>query len=332
MKSDGKSYLNGFGVVHGDLVQGDLYTEIYYWLTDASKGVAYSKAYEDQMQTVNEELEKKFRERESARKEQARSEFDTLIDSLQAKADDGKDQIYQGQQEVNGSRQQLDFLEAQVGSQAVAEQRASLEAQQENLHQANATTNQALTQIKELRETRDDFDGPTYYVQDRESFVGYESVKENAEKLTTISNIFPVFFFAIAVLVTWTSIKRMAQEQRNYMGTLKQLCYRHPQILGKFLIYAGSASALGAVFGNVVGIQLFPRVIIYASALCIISQNLFWFIHFPGVKTSENSVSIVPRMISINSGIGVVKNGVQSIPPPEAPAIILKTILEIKEY
>lgn len=91
MKSDGKSYLNGFGVVHGDLVQGDLYTEIYYWLTDASKGVAYNKAYEDQMQTVNEELEKKFRERESARKEQARSEFDTLIDSLQAKADDGKD-------------------------------------------------------------------------------------------------------------------------------------------------------------------------------------------------------------------------------------------------
>lgn len=164
-------------------------------------------------------------------------------------------------------------MEAQVGSQAVAEQRASLEAQQENLHQANATTNQALTQIKELRETRDDFDGPTYYVQDRESFVGYESVKENAEKLTTISNISPVFFFAIAVLVTQTTIKRMAQEQRNYMGTLKQLGYHNPQILGKFMIYAGSASALGAVFGNVVGIQLFPRVIIYAcSALYYFSE------------------------------------------------------------
>ena len=69
----------------------------------------------------------------------------------------------------------------------------------------------------------------------------YQSLNDNAEQLNVISNIFPVFFFAIAILVTFTTIKRMASEQRNYMGTMKQLGYNNGTIIQKFVVYAGIA-------------------------------------------------------------------------------------------
>ena len=65
----------------------------------------------------------------------------------------------------------------------------------------------------------------------------------------------------VAALICMTTMNRMVEEQRTQIGILKALGYGNAAIMGKFLFYAGSAAALGAVIGFAGGTWLFPKVI-----------------------------------------------------------------------
>lgn len=151
-------------------------------------------------------------------------------------------------------------------------------------------------------------EGPVYYVNGRDNLQPYESLQENAEKLNVISNIFPVFFFAIAVLVTFTTVKRMGSEQRNYMGTMKQMGYPTYVILSKFVTYAGLASILGIIFGIFIGYRVFPPVIMNA-------YNMMYYLDEQVIVTSH-SVNLLVSLIALSCAI---------IPAIVTPINILKT-------
>lgn len=136
---------------------------------------------------------------------------------------------------------------------------------------------QAEADIAEAKESLNDLEEPTYVVEKRGSSSAYQSLNDNAEQLNVISNIFPVFFFAIAILVTFTTIKRMASEQRNYMGTMKQLGYNNGTIIQKFVVYAGIAGILGIVVGLIIGYAVFPGVILNA-------YNMLYYFDAPEIE------------------------------------------------
>ena len=136
---------------------------------------------------------------------------------------------------------------------------AKLEAD-EKLADARAELLDAENQLKELEK-------PTWYVLDRNANPGYVDYEFSADRIAAIAQVFPVFFFLIAALVCLTTMTRMVDEQRTYIGTLKALGYSKFAIASKYLIYAALASIGGSIFGMLIGFKLFPSVIFNAYAI-----------------------------------------------------------------
>ncbi len=107
----------------------------------------------------------------------------------------------------------------------------------------------------------------SWYVMTRDNNPGYAEYGENADRINSIASVFPVFFLLVAALVCLTTMSRMVEEERTLIGTLKALGYSAGTIASKYLIYALCATVLGAAFGTLVGMKLFPYVIINAYAM-----------------------------------------------------------------
>ncbi len=108
-----------------------------------------------------------------------------------------------------------------------------------------------------------------WYAFTRDDIIqSYAGFNQDSERINAIAAIFPVFFLMVASLVCLTTMSRMIDEQRVQIGTYKALGYSSAQIAGKYMVYSAIACILGSVLGQVICIQILPRVIIGAySAL-----------------------------------------------------------------
>ena len=161
----------------------------------------------------------------------ARAQYDQGVKDL-AKA---RQQLADGQQEYDDAKAEADTKLADG-----AEQLADAKAAVRDIEQAE------------------------WYVWDRSDNTSYSSYDSNAEKIGNIAKVFPVFFFLVAALVALTTMTRMVEEERLQIGTLKALGYTPGQIAAKYIFYALLASLLGSVAGMMVGMKLFPSIIINA--------------------------------------------------------------------
>lgn len=255
---------------------------------------------------------------------QAAKELESGRQQLEA----GWEEFYAGQAELEAGYEELleakeeiidGYASLQAGRDEAMDGRMALEIGQENLRASqiafNKEANKAMVDLRQgqidLNDAKialEDLTAPIYFVNQRDSFDAYQSVYENAQQITVISNIFPVFFFGIAILVTFTTIKRMASEQRNYMGTMKQMGYPNHVILSKFISYAGLASILGVIVGIILGYVIFPPVIVNAY------NSLFYF-----------DTPIVENSILLNISVAIIGIGCALIPAITTPYGILKT-------
>jgi putative ABC transport system permease protein len=138
-----------------------------------------------------------------------------------------------------------------------------LDARQEADEKLAAAREELLDAENKLRE----LEKPTWYILDRNANPGYVDYEFSADRIAAIAQVFPVFFFLIAALVCLTTMTRMVDEQRTYIGTLKALGYSKLAIASKYLVYAALASIGGSIFGMLVGFKLFPNVIFNAYSI-----------------------------------------------------------------
>ena len=100
-----------------------------------------------------------------------------------------------------------------------------------------------------------------WYILDRNQNSGYVSFVQDTQSIDSLSIVFPIVFFAIAILVSLTSMTRMVEEDRTELGTLKSLGYNKAQIMFKYILYSSLACIIGGAIGIIIGLQLIPRVI-----------------------------------------------------------------------
>ncbi|MDO5044164.1 MAG: FtsX-like permease family protein, partial [Coriobacteriia bacterium] len=119
----------------------------------------------------------------------------------------------------------------------------------------------AQNKLDEAREEINDIDDAKWYILSRAANPTYATYEANAQRMEQITNIFPIFFFLVAALVSLTTMTRMVESERIEIGTYKALGYTNGAIALKYLAFAGLASVLGAGIGIAVGIYVMPKVI-----------------------------------------------------------------------
>ncbi|MFC6254049.1 ABC transporter permease [Secundilactobacillus hailunensis] len=153
------------------------------------------------------------------------------------------------QQKLTRASQQLAQLKQAAGESA------ALRQQQAALQKNQAKLTAALKRANTRTQT-------TYTWQTREDLPGFTSFGDTSDRIATIANIFPVFFFLIAALITFTTITRMVEEARRQIGTFKALGYTKWAIARNYLTYALMAGLIGALLGSAIGNVTLPRLVI----------------------------------------------------------------------
>lgn len=102
---------------------------------------------------------------------------------------------------------------------------------------------------------------PTFYVLSQQEIEAIYEFSINAEKVDSIASIFPVFFFAIAMLVCLSSFKRIISNEQVAIGTLKALGYENKIITIKYIMIGLFSILIGCLFGIGGGIFLLPYII-----------------------------------------------------------------------
>ncbi|HBF75587.1 MAG TPA: peptide ABC transporter permease, partial [Lactobacillus sp.] len=153
------------------------------------------------------------------------------------------------QQKLTQASKQLAQLKQATGNSA------ALQQQTQTLNKNQAKLNAALKEATAKAHT-------TYTWQTREDLPGFTSFGDTSDRIAAIANVFPVFFFLIAALITFTTITRMVEEARRQIGTFKALGYTKWAIAKNYLSYALMAGLIGAILGSAIGNVTLPRLVI----------------------------------------------------------------------
>ncbi|WP_462270745.1 ABC transporter permease [Ligilactobacillus agilis] len=105
---------------------------------------------------------------------------------------------------------------------------------------------------------------PTYTLHERDYNPGLHSLSLKLRTSRYFSQYFPLLLFAIAALVSLTTMMRFVEEERINIGTLKALGYSNFDVSKKFLLYSLVASGLGVALGASLGFRLLPQLIFKA--------------------------------------------------------------------
>ena len=158
-------------------------------------------------------------------------------------------------------------LRHQLTTQSQA-QVAQLTARLPGLRQAAATNPAAAATLqtaqRQIAQLKAAPQGLT--VQTREANPGYAVYRSNSARIDLVANVFPVFMFAVAILVALTTMARFVAEERQKIGTFKALGYSNFDVAKKFLLYSTLAATGGTLVGAAGGFWLLPRLIFSAYA------------------------------------------------------------------
>src|SRR5690625_2669261 len=236
----------------------------------------------DQIDEAQSEIDRQREELASGRAEleagqemldAARAELAEQEALLEQERSSAEAELAQARAELDGGWQSYNEgvaeLEEQEGELAEAEEeyQDALATFEEEEADALEEIEEGEAEIADARAELADLEEPTYYTflrHDDANFVQYE---DNAGLLSELATIFPAVFFAVAALVTLTTITRMIEEQRGEIGTLKALGYRDFEISIKYYVYAVSASFIGTVLGLVIGYTFLPVIIFNAYGI-----------------------------------------------------------------
>ena len=200
------------------------------------------------------------------------------INDAQAQIDNGRAQLSSAEVEINNQKNILndninnannEFSNAEKkiregkadlikGKNELAENEAKFITEKEDANKKLADAQ------KELDDAKDDvskIEKAKWYISERKTNSGYSNIKDAIQTMDNIAQSFPVIFYAIAVLVSLTSMTRMIEEERQEIGTLKAIGYSNIQIIGKYVMYVMLACTIGGVIGMMVGFNLLPNMV-----------------------------------------------------------------------
>lgn len=274
------------------------------------------------------------------------------LDEKQAEIDAGRRQIEDGLSELQAQERQLEKTKIETENQfAVADEKlldarqqyadglAELEEGRQELidgqkeyEDAKAEAEQELADGKEEildaeSEVREIEKGK-WLLGDRSDNTSFSSYGDSADKIAAIATVFPVFFFLVAALVALTTMTRMVEEERGQVGTMKALGYTRGQIAAKYILYALTASLAGSGVGMLIGMQLFPRIILSAYNIMYDLPDLLTPFNWGFGLLATGAAVACTLLATLNACWAELREQPASLMLPKAPKAGKRILLE----
>ncbi|SEK46007.1 putative ABC transport system permease protein [Carnobacterium iners] len=344
---------------NGSITEGENALKVQQ--NEINQGSAEIEVSENKLNKSKETIEQSQTELEAAQSQlnEAKASFEQQKISAREQLAAGENEIVENQQKINEGKQAIQEAEAELikgenqlvqgketlkteqakGEAELGKAKASLDEGQDEYNKAakefEKKNKEAVEEIADgeadlltARQELADLAKPEYFVFDRSTNPGYKEYSDNAERISAIAQVFPVFFFLIAALVSLTTMTRMVDEQRLQIGTLKALGYTSGDIAKKFLVYASLASVFGTIIGLVIGYQVFPSIIFNAYG------SLY---NMPDIRiTYYISYGVISFIIAILSTVAAayaatrvaLQSNAATLMRPKAPKIGKRIFLE----
>lgn len=264
--ASGNGNLSAYGVVTKGNFKSSVYTIVrlrFTSLTDVNPFYTdYEKKLEEEEVTLKELVADNGQARLEKMKKDAQKSLDEgkkQLDQAETNLTAGKKRLQETESRLQGQEVQLSQLPEPQKSQAssqLEEAKEQLKQEKEKLSQAE--TNLAIEKDK-WQTSQDEVNAltePTYHVYNRKSSPtgqGYLMYSNSAMSIRAVGNIFPVVLYAVAAMVTFTTMTRFVDEERTNAGIFKALGYHSKDIIAKFVIYGLVAGTLGTLLGILIG-------------------------------------------------------------------------------
>lgn len=188
-----------------------------------------------------------------------------------AKYESGKKEYDEGQKAFVEGQKTFD-KEIQVGQNKLNDAKYKLYKGKKDLAKGQSEFNDKSKDAEEkISKAENDIDKgkrylniikePRYSISPRYQIVDVNTYIDFSKRIDGLSLIFPIFFFAIALLVSFTTMTRMVEEERTIIGTYKALGYTDKEISEKYFIYGALASIIGGSIGAISGSYILTYVI-----------------------------------------------------------------------
>lgn len=230
---------------------------------------AYNLRYEAELRTVNAQVD--YYTAKVAEKQQEIADAEAELSSLNAQLADAsgpeavrlRSEIRRTELRINTSTTELQIAQSRLDEHLSrkAEKEAELAPLKQQLDDAKAQLDDAKAQLDDAEKQIKNMNNADTYVLGRDTNIGYACFETDTRIVDSVANVFPLFFVLVAALVCLTTMTRMINDQRTQVGVLKALGYGPGAIMAKYLIYSGSATLFGCVFGIGIGVYVFPFIV-----------------------------------------------------------------------
>lgn len=277
--------------------------------------------------------------------EQEKQVLQAAIAQIDAGISSGKQEIETARAQITSAKAELQAKENQLNTTKastyakIENARKELERSRQEIEDGerelsekrqefNDKIAEAENKLADAKEKISEIENPTWYILDRNSNAGYVGFIQDTESIENIGKVFPIIFFAVATLISLTSMTRMVEEQRMQLGTLKALGYNEIQITMKYVLYASLACIIGGILGMSVGFILLPKIIwmMYGLMYQMTDISITFNLKYGGIGLALICICILGA--TIYTVFKELKNEPAKLMRPKAPKIGNRVILE----
>lgn len=264
--ASGNGNLAAYAVVTEENFKSSVYTIARLRFASLTDVNPFSSDYEKKLEEEEETLKELVADNGQARLEKMKKDAQESLDEGKKQLDEAENNLLAGKSRLQEIERRLQAQENQVSqlpepyksqaSSQLGEAKEQLKQEKEKLSQAESDLANEKAKWQTSQDEVNALTEPTYHVYNRKSSPtgqGYLMYSNSAMSIRAVGNIFPVVLYAVAAMVTFTTMTRFVDEERTNAGIFKALGYHSKNIIAKFVIYGLVAGTLGTLLGILIG-------------------------------------------------------------------------------
>ena len=190
--------------------------------------------------------------------ESGKLEYQTALTTGMLELQSAQTLITEGEKQLENGKKEL----AEEKAKGMLQLKEAREKLARGRYEAYVQLTEAQKKLNDARSELENLEDSKWLIYNRDDNIGYSGLVEDADRVDSVSRVFPVFFLLIGALVCFTTMARMVEERRTETGTLKALGYSNTAIVLKYIIYAGAAALFGSIAGAAAGVFTLPIIIV----------------------------------------------------------------------